>query len=367
VKAVRVLVAEDSELFAQTIVEILENDRAFEVCGVAKDGREAVRMTELHRPDVILLDVRMPGMDGLQAIEAIMDRRPTPILVMTADPAGKTGELSFEALRRGALDLVPKPTSWAGTPAEQEDMRQRLSALARIKVVRRRGREATVEVETHKIRGDVPRSAVSVAAATSGGSPLPSLRAVGLVSSTGGPPVLAKILKGLPVDFPFAIVIVQHLSDGFAGRFASWLDQNTALHVELARDRIQLRPGMVLVAPDRYHVVFEGRLTLRLDSAPALGGHRPSGTLMLQSLARSYGRAAIGGVLTGMGEDGAAGLLEIQRVQGHTFVQDEASSIVAGMPNAALSLGATKRVLSPTGIVHELSKLAHGGAAGATT
>ncbi|MFT3924645.1 MAG: chemotaxis protein CheB [Myxococcales bacterium] len=358
-KPVRVLVAEDSELFAETIVEILESDRSFEVCGVARDGREAVRMAETARPDVILLDVRMPAMDGLQAIEAIMSRRPTPILVMTADPAGKTGELSFEALRRGALDLVPKPTSWAGTPAEQEDLRQRLHALSRIPVVRRRA-DATTELVPTRLKQDAKK-------------PLPAppqpvgpsnLRALGLVSSTGGPPVLAKILRGLPAEFPFAIVIVQHLSDGFCGRFASWLGQNTALTVEVARDRMLLRPGLVVIAPDRAHVLFEGRLTLRLEASPPLHGHRPSGTMMLQSMARAFGRQAIGGVLTGMGEDGAQGLLEIHRMQGFTFVQDEASSTVAGMPNAALALGATKRVLSPQGIVHELLKLAQTGSTG---
>ena len=118
-----------------------------------------------------------------------------------------------------------------------------------------------------------------------------------------------------------------------------------------------------MVAPDRAHVLFDGRLSLKLDTSPALDGHRPSGTLMLRSLARAFGRNAIGGVLTGMGEDGAQGLLEIQRTQGHTFVQDEASSTVAGMPGAALGVGATKRALSPDAILHELIKLASGGGA----
>jgi two-component system chemotaxis response regulator CheB len=347
VKPVRVLVAEDSELFAQTIVEILESDRTFEVFGVARDGREAVRMTELGRPDVVLLDVRMPGMDGLAAIEEIMSRCPTPILVMTADPAGKTGELSFEALRRGALDLVPKPSSWAGTPAEQEDLRQRLVALSRIPVMRRR-KEPAADAQ--------PNRPLAVRTPYVGST----LRAVGLVASTGGPPVLAKILGGLPADFPYAIVIVQHLSDGFCNRFASWLGQNTALHVEVAKNGSQLGPGLVLVAPDGAHVLFDGRMTLRLDASPALDGHRPSGTLMLRSLARGFGRNAIGGVLTGMGADGAQGLLDIQRAQGHTFVQDEASSIVAGMPNAALLLGAAKRALHPEAIPQELLRLSQG-------
>ena len=356
-KPVRVLVAEDSELFAETLVEILENDRAFEVCGVARDGREAVRMAESARPDVILLDVRMPGMDGLQAIEAIMSRRPTPILVMTADPAGKTGELSFEALRRGALDLVPKPSTWAGTPAEQEDLRQRLLAMARIPVVRRRADPTLEMAGTARPRRESPKPAPALWPGAGA-----QLRTIGLVSSTGGPPVLAKILRGLPGDFPCAIVLVQHLSDGFCGRFASWLGQNSALAVEVARDRMPLRPGLVVVAPDRSHLIFEGRLTLRLDTTtPALQGHRPSGTIMLQSMARAYGRHAIGGVLTGMGEDGAQGLLEVQRAHGHTFVQDEASSVVYGMPNAALAIGAAKRALSPNAIAQELIRIGQGG------
>jgi two-component system chemotaxis response regulator CheB len=243
-------------------------------------------------------------------------------------------------------------------------------ALARIPVVRRR-RDPTLEVDTRSLPREETRPRIDPtkmrapmgpAPTQSGGS---SLRAVGLVSSTGGPPVLSKILRGLPADFPHPIVIVQHLSDGFCGRFASWLGQNTALTVEVARDRMPLKPGLVLIAPDSYHVVFDGRLSVRLEKGPPLGGHRPSGTLMLQSMARVFGRHAIAGVLTGMGEDGAQGLLEIQRAQGHTFVQDEASSIVAGMPNSALALGATKRVLSPGGIVQELLRLTQGGSAGA--
>ncbi len=351
-KPVRVLVAEDSELFAQTIVEILEADRGVEVCGVARNGRDAIKLAESARPDVILLDVHMPGLDGLQAIEAIMAGTPTPILVMTADPAGKTGELSFEALRRGALDLVPKPSTWAGTPAEQEDLRQRVHAVSRVRVVRRR-RDPAAELAPSKLR---PEPAIPTLAGS-------TLRAVGLVASTGGPPVLARLLRGLPADYPYAIVIVQHLSEGFCERFASWLGNNTQLTVQVARQNTQLRPGLVVVAPDGAHLLFDGRLSLRLDTGPALDGHRPSGTLMLKSLARAFGRSAVGGVLTGMGEDGARGLLEIQRAQGHTFVQDEASSTVAGMPSAALAVGAAKRALSPDAILQELIRIASGGSA----
>ncbi len=344
-KPVRVLIAEDSELFAQTIVEILELDRTFEVFGIARDGAEAVRMTELGRPDIVLMDVRMPGMDGLAAIEGIMDRCPTPILVMTADPAGKTGELSFEALRRGALDLVPKPTTWAGTPAEQEDLRSRLLALSRIRVLRRKAGPSE--------RPQAPEP-TPIEPARSG---LRNSRVVGLVSSTGGPPVLGKILGGLPASFPFCIVIVQHLSDGFCDRFADWLGHNTKLRVELARHGGTLAPGLVLIAPDRKHLTVEGRLQIRLDDSPPIGGHRPSGTTLLRSIARSFGRQAIGGVLTGMGADGAEGLLDIQRANGFTFAQDARSCVVHGMPGQALALGAATRSLTPDQIVRELSRL----------
>jgi len=351
-KPVRVLVAEDSELFAQTIVEILEMDRTFEVFGIAKDGAEAVRMTELGKPDVVLMDVRMPGMDGLAAIEGIMDRCPTPILVMTADPAGKTGELSFEALRRGALDLVPKPTTWAGTPAEQEDLRSRLLALSRIRVVRRKAGLSERPEAMERAPIEPMRSGQ------------PNLRVVGLVSSTGGPPVLGKILRELPATFPFCIVIVQHLSDGFCDRFASWLGQNTSLRVELARQGAALAPGLVLIAPDRKHVTVEGRLQVRLDDSPPVGGHKPSGTILLRSIARSFGRQAIGGVLTGMGADGAEGLLDIHRASGFTFAQEARSCVVSGMPGQALALGAATRSLTPDQIVRELMRLGLTGSGG---
>jgi two-component system chemotaxis response regulator CheB len=339
---VRVLIAEDSELYAQTILEILESDRSFQVFGVAKDGAEAVRMTELGKPDVVLMDVRMPGMDGLAAIEAIMDRCPTPILVTTADPAGKTGELSFEALRRGALDLVPKPSSWAGTPAEQEDLKQRLLSLSRIKVVRRRA-----EPPPTPVRAPLSRSL-----------PVPPLRVLGLVASTGGPPVLARVLRDLPEDVSMAVVVVQHLSDGFCPRFASWLGSNTALPVTVATDLQPVMAGTVAVAPDGAHLTLDGRLRLRLDPGPPVGGHRPSGTVLLRSLARAYGRHAMAGVLTGMGDDGAEGLLEVQRAGGFTFVQEPGSCVVAGMPQAALTMNATRLALSPEAMGAELVRIA---------
>lgn len=341
---IQVLVADDSPLFADAIVEVLNSDPELHVVGVARDGAEAVRQTTRLRPDVVIMDVRMPVMDGLAAIEQIMHVCPTPVLVMTSDPRGDSGELSFEALRRGALDLVVKPSEWPVSPTEREEIVQHIKLLASISVVKRHAprRPASVRRQTGP-RGLAPRAAPE---------------AVGVVSSTGGPAALAALLGALKADYPTPLLIVQHLAADFAPRLARWLDAVSPLSVRLAEENDSLTPGTALLAPDGTHTVIE-RLTgrVRLDASAPLHGHRPSGTMLLRSLARAFGPASAGVVLTGMGSDGADGLLSVRRAGGVTFAQDEASSVVYGMPKAARDIGAATYSLAPVEIAAALERI----------
>lgn len=329
---VRLLIAEDSALFAEAIVAIVEEDPAIRVVGVAKNGEQALAMTESLRPDVVLMDVYMPVLDGLSAVQAIMARCPTPILVMTASPEGPTGSLAFEALSRGALDMVPKPTTWTGTKAEQDDLRSRVKLVAAIRVVR-------------LARGAAPAVGKVATVPASRPEPRAKHRVVGIGASTGGPPALAKVLGELPSDFPFAVLVVQHLSMGFDRQIVGWLREVCALRVELASAGAAAAAGTILVAPCDQHMVLEANGTVGLTARPRENGHRPSVDVLFSSIATVCGSNGIGVELTGMGADGARGLLEMRSRGAATIAQDEATSVIFGMPKAAIAAGAVKDVL----------------------
>lgn len=347
---IRVLVVDDSPLFADAITGILEADPGYQVVGVASHGRQAVEMTRRLRPAVITMDVHMPVMGGLEAIDAIMADTPTPILVVTSDPRASTGqELHFEALRRGALDVHPKPQAWPGSQADQRALREQLRLLSRVAVVRHLAghRHLWRAERVGNWRDSRPPAA---AAAT---PPLwpdhveaPRGRVVAIAASTGGPAALAKILEALPADFPAPVLITQHIAVGFSESFASWLDGVSPLEVTLARQGEPLRDGAVLVAPDGVHLKVTPQGRVDLDAGPPIDGHRPSGTALLSSVAQVYGPRGVGLILSGMGADGARGLEELRRAGGVTLAQDEASCVVFGMPKVALETHAASRAVA---------------------
>ena len=333
----RVLLAEDSELFAETLTEILEEDGRIRIVGWAPNGQVAVRLARRLRPHLILMDVRMPVLDGLSAVRQIMAETPTPILVMTGDPEGRGGELPFRALECGALDLVPKPEAWGGTADERRDLRERVERLASVSVVRLlRPRGASPMLRLRQPRG---RAACVV-----------------IGSSTGGPPALLAILSALPPPLPIPILIAQHLSSGFAPQLAAWLAERTGHDVRVAGNGERLRAGIVRIAPTDRQLVLDGsRLTL-VDGDRTKG--LPSADQLFESVAHSCGRAAIGVVLSGMGRDGAAGTRRLRERGAMVLAQDEASCPVFGMPAAARDAGAelltlteiARRLGAPAGV-----------------
>jgi two-component system chemotaxis response regulator CheB len=354
-----VLVVDDSPLFAEAITGILEAEPGFHVVGVATQGREAVEMTRRLRPHVITMDVHMPVMGGLEAIDAIMADTPTPILVVTSDPRASTGhELHFEALRRGALDVSPKPRS-LHSQAEQRAFRDQLRLLSRVAVVRHLAGHRHLwradRVDRWRQRSGAEAEARRAPGLDQAGEP--QGRVVAIVASTGGPAALAKVLEALPADFPAPVLVTQHIAAGFAESFASWLDGVALLGVSLAKQGEPLRDGAVLVAPDNAHMTVTTQGRIELDRGPPVDGHRPSGTKLLASVAQVYAARGVGLVMTGMGADGAKGLEELRRAGGVTLAQDEASCVVFGMPKVALETGAASRAVALADVPRVLCEL----------
>lgn len=342
---VRVLIAEDSAVTREYLAWLLGQDPALDVVGLARNGLEAVAEAERLRPDVIVMDVHMPGMNGLEATRRIMEGAPTPIVIVSASLSRQETSLAFEALRAGAVTVLGKPAG-LDDPAEAESARrlvQTVKLMAEVKVVRRwPGRKGWPEP---------PRVAVP------GGR---KVRVVAIGASTGGPQVVAEILRRLPRELGVPILVVQHIAPGFTAGLSEWLGESTGLSVKLAEGGEPLAPATVYLAPDglQMGVTRDGRI--RLTGETSEDGFRPSVSYLFQSVAEAYGRAAAGVLLTGMGRDGAAGLKKLRDAGGVTVTQDEETSVIFGMPAEAIRLGAAEYVLSPAQIAAVVRSLAGG-------
>lgn len=335
----RVLIAEDSAVARELLVLLLEGDPAIEVVGAVHDGAEAVERAESLRPDVVLMDVHMPRLNGYDATRLIMARAPVPIVMVSAtvDPAEMAS--SFEALAVGAVALVPKPAG----PGHPEH-------------------EATVGrlLQTVKSMAEVPVVRRWAARRTPPPAPVPSraVRVLAIGASTGGPQVIAQLMRELPAAFDPPILIVQHIAAGFVQGLAEWLARMTTLAVKVAVSGDPIRPRTVYVAPEGAHLEVGGARTLLLVPPAESDRIVPSVDRLFRSVAKIYGSDAAGVLLTGMGRDGAAGLLELRRAGAVTIAQDEASSVVFGMPGEAVKLGAAEWVLSPDQISRAIGALA---------
>lgn len=327
---VRVLAVDDSPIFREVLRDALEEEGDIVVVAEATDGNDAVRQVRAHRPDLVTLDLQMPGVDGLAAIEQIMAEVPVPILVMTALPTRGERNLAFEASRRGALEIVEKRAVSAGSD-QTARLRQEVRELAQVRVVRRPSPSKPAPSPTQpRARPPMGPSACTI---------------VAIGASAGGPPAVAQILAELPVELPASILVVQHLPTGFAPFFARYLQEATPWKVLLADRPMPLAPGTVIVAGDDRHVIAEERSRCAPSADPPVRGFRPSVDVLFSSMARAHGSTSVGVLLTGLGSDGALGLLELRQAGATTLVQDEKTSAVFGMPSAAIALGAAGRVV----------------------
>lgn len=337
-RVVKVLLVDDSRVQRAALKAALERTPELHVAGEAQDGEEAVKAVELHRPDVVLMDVRMPRLDGLEATRRIMAERPTPILLMTAsDNLSIDVDLALRALEYGALDVIPKP-DLAADPGAPGRLASRLRLLAGVPVIH------------HPMGRTQARRAAAMAAGDDAHTKTTyykrASRLVAIVASTGGPSALKAVLSGLPPDLKAAVVIVQHIDPAFEEGLVRWLHEETALTVVTPQDGQDLHQGTIYVAPQRRFAEVTDRRRMALKEEPyAAGAHCPSGDRLMTSAAQAYGRNAVGVVLTGMGADGAAGLLAMRRAGAATIAQDEATSVIYGMPQAAAQNGGAARVL----------------------
>jgi two-component system chemotaxis response regulator CheB len=358
---VTVLVVDDSPLTRRALRETFQRDPMIAVVGEASNGKEAVELALRLSPRLITMDLEMPVMDGLAAIREIMSRAPTPILVVTGHAKYRGVESGPEALARGALEIVPKPTAYPGTPDEQDRLRGLARRLAAVPVL------PHVEAAQHQRRARREAAAVSVTGAVwrslaRAGRPeeAQSLGLIAVGASTGGPAVVRDMLLGLPADFPVPVVIVQHLAESRADRFVKWLAQGVRLQVHEALPGTRLEAGCAYVALRGPHVTVSAGGRLESSPEPPRDGNCPSVDVLFESVAATYGATAAGLLLTGMGRDGARGLLRLREAGGVTIVQDEVTSTVFGMPKTALALGAAQMAVARQDLADVLVHLVRG-------
>ena len=335
---IRVLLVDDSPSVRAVLKRFFSRTPDIQVVGEAEDGAQALRAVLDVQPHVVVMDLQMPVMDGYSAIEQIMSMRPTPIVVLSSRATRNQMQTAFEAIRRGALEVLPKPEDTASWHLLAESLPETVRAIT----------EAQSQPRSRRRR----RTAEEVAALAA----MPQeLRWVAIGSSTGGPAAVRELLVNLPADAPVGVVIVQHIAPGFELGFSDWLKSQLPFDVRLAKDGETLRRGAVRLAPGGSHLRLEAGGVLRFDTgSPARRGHRPSADDLFFSCAESCPREVAGVLLTGMGSDGVDGLLALRKAGGLTLVQDEASSVVFGMPRVALEKGAADVSLPPKGLARTL-------------
>jgi two-component system chemotaxis response regulator CheB len=337
---IRLLVVDDSPLIRSLLRALLAECPEVVIVGEAGDGLQAQAMVAQLAPDVVTMDVVMPMMSGLETIERIMADHPTPIVVV-ADVHGDGQSLAIEALDRGAVALFRKPTGGFDTKSRDE-------------LVRVIARAAQVPMRP-PARMRAPRRLPT--------APVLQTRVdcVGIVGSTGSPRTLRAILSALPDAFSCSVAVVQHTTRGFTTALASWLAECTTLEVGIARDGKKLERGQIVIAPDDAHLEVGLHGTLRIRRDAPVDGHRPSGTVLLRSLAQTYGSRAAGVVLSGMGRDGADGCAALHHAGAPVFVEDPESAVVGGMPREALKAAPSATVVHAARLGDTLSRLGRGG------
>ena len=343
----RVMLVEDSLVVRELLRHIVSRDPRLVCVAAVGSGEEALSAIDGVRPDVISMDIRLPGIDGLETTRRIMAEHPTPIVVIADSIEDSSLRISMNALRAGALSVVEKPvaTTHAGYDAVSGEICTQLRIMAQVPVIRRR------PIGTEWLG----RGAATVTPGPSASLP-PTVLAI--AASTGGPPALARVIGALPETFPLPVLVVQHMGAAFMDGFAAWLDGVVPMPVSIARDGTRAEPGRVYVAPgDRHLELGPGRMLRVLDSLP-VSGQRPAATVLFRSVARQAGAAGLGVLLTGMGEDGALGLLDMRAAGAQTVAEHESSAVVYGMPAAAVRLKAARAILPLDRVAAHLLRLA---------
>jgi two-component system chemotaxis response regulator CheB len=344
-KKIRVMIVEDSAMVSALLEYTIGRDPRLEVCATAATAEDALHILEHSSPDVIAMDIRLPGMNGLEATRRIMSTKPIPIVVVASSiESGAWSAIPMEALRAGALSVLEKPvgTTHADYDAVAKRLCTQLVIMSQVHLIRQRPTRETYlwDHRNHESANDRPDG----------------FKMLGIACSTGGPGALVPLLQGLGPAFPLPIALVQHMTASFVEGFASWLDTTCPFAVKVVHAFCRPVPGTLYLAPAERHLLFDaGRL--RPDEGELVSFQRPSGTVLFQSMAHQLGAGALGVQLTGMGDDGASGLLDIRRAGGYTIAEDESTAVVYGMPGAAVRLGAVCESLPLTDIASRILEL----------
>ena len=339
---IKVLITEDSPVVRGYLQHILNSDPDIQVVGTAQDGEEAVKMAAQTEPDVITMDIHMPKMDGFEATRKIMETHPVPVVIVSASWNPDEVDKTFRTMEAGAVAALEKPRGMGdpGSSSSIQELVNTVKLMSEVKVVRRWTRmrrekknDVAVPSVVTPVRKEVPKVATV------------DIRLIAIGASTGGPLVLQTILSGLPKELPVPVAIVQHIAPGFLSGLAEWLTRTTGFQVQIAKHDEKLEEGQVYLAPDGSQMGIDRRRRVVLtDSAPE---HSvcPSVSFFFRSVAKNFGKQAIGVILTGMGKDGSLELKLIKDRGGITIAQDKSSSIVHGMPGEAIKIGSATEIL----------------------
>ncbi len=340
----KVLVVDDSAFMRKVLSDLFTAEDDFTVVDVARNGEDAVDKVKRLKPDVVTMDVEMPVLDGLGALERIMKESPTPV-VMVSSLTREGADATIAALAKGAVDFVAKT---AGPISSIDQIRAEIIAKCRA---------ASLANVKQLVRPPAPPPPPT--ARLPAFAPYPQEQIVAIGTSTGGPRALQEILTRLPGNLPCPVVVVQHMPPGFTRSLADRLNTLSALTVKEAQSGDELRPGLAVIAPGDYHIGLarEGHKTVvKLNQEPPLGGHRPAVDPMFESVARIYGPRTLGVILTGMGHDGSRGMKAIKAQHGRTIAEDQSTTVVFGMPKAAIELGVVDKVVPLPDVAGEIVK-----------
>lgn len=366
-KRIRVLIVDDSAFMRKVLQSIISADPGMEVCGEARDGRDACAQVEALQPDVVTMDINMPHMDGLQATEVIMSKTPKPIVIVSSE-SRDGADITLKALELGAIDFVAKPSSGIDLDMNsvRDELARKLRMAAKVRVVRTAVRS---KLQT-EIAGAAPRTEPAPVGVGAGAAAAPArisappiatksngrFPVVVLAASTGGPQTLMQFVPYFPKDFAGAVILVQHMPGNFTSQFSQQLAEISQIRVKEAEAGEIIHPGTIYVCPGSHHlrITPTGRITL--DDGPRISGYRPCADVTMETVAAFAGPMSIGVVLTGMGNDAARGVVAIKDAGGHVIAQDEATCVIFGMPAEAIKTGTVDQVMGIDSIFTAVEK-----------